>query len=106
MNLLLPPEGPLDEERFETLAGRGDVRIERIVSLGHASPEGFNYDQEEYEWIMLLTGEARLSFEDGETIALRPGDSYEITAHRRHRVDWTKPGELTIWLAVFYPEAV
>lgn len=101
-NLLTPPEGALDEELFERLVERRDLRIERIVSYGHASPEGFYYDQDEHEWIALLSGEARLSFDDGEMITLRPGDTYEIVARRRHRVEWTKPGEPTIWLAVFY----
>lgn len=103
-NLLSPPLDALDEEMFERLVERPGIRIERIVSYGHASPEGFYYDQAEHEWIALLSGEARLGFEDGEVIALRPGDSYEIPAGRRHRVEWTKPGEMTVWLAVFYPD--
>lgn len=102
-SLLTRPEGALEEERFEALVERPGVRIERIVSYGHASPEGFYYDQEEHEWIALLSGEARLGFDDGEALHLRAGDAYEIAAGRRHRVEWTKPGEMTIWLAVFYP---
>lgn len=33
---------------------------------------------------------------------LMPGDFIDISAHRRHRVEWTTPEEPTIWLAVFY----
>lgn len=29
-------------------------RMERIVSQGHASPEGFWYDQDQNEWVMVL----------------------------------------------------
>jgi cupin 2 domain-containing protein len=79
------------------------VRIERIVSQGQPSPPGFWYDQEEGEWVLLLAGTARVRFAD-ETDArlLSPGDWLEIAPHRRHRVDWTEPAGVTIWLAVFY----
>lgn len=30
----------LSQEVFETLAGNGNVKIERIVSKGHSTPEG------------------------------------------------------------------
>jgi hypothetical protein len=49
----------LPEELVQTLPGTSDFRIERIVSLGHASPEGFWYDQEGGEWVLLLKGAAR-----------------------------------------------
>jgi cupin 2 domain-containing protein len=51
--------------------------------------------------VLLLAGAARLKFEDCE-VGLKAGDFIEITAHRRHRIEWTTPGEPTIWLAVFY----
>ena len=41
------------------VAGRG-VRLERIVSSGQASPEGFWYDQLETEWVTVLAGQARI----------------------------------------------
>ena len=91
------------DEHIEKLIDRAGVRIERIVSHGHASPEGFWYDQEENEWVVLLAGAARLRFEnDDTTIELGPGDHINIPAHTRHRVDWTQPETDTIWLAVFY----
>lgn len=94
----------LQEERFDTLAGTGDVRIERIVSQGQATPEGEWYDQERDEWILLLSGSAGLQLE-GEAAARRmaAGDYLLIPAHCRHRVDWTDPDLQTIWLAVHYP---
>ena len=44
-----------------------------------------------------------MRFEDG-TVELRPGDFLNITAHRKHRIEWTTPDEPTIWLAVHYEE--
>lgn len=50
----------------------------------------------------MLGGEARLSFEDGHAVALKPGDYILIPAHVKHRVEWTTPGKETIWLAIHY----
>ena len=93
----------LPEELIEELARSDDVRIERIVSRGHASPEGFWYDQPLNELVVLLSGSARLALQDepGE-IELAPGDYLLIPAHRRHRVVSTAPDGETIWLAVHY----
>ena len=77
-----------------------DLRIERIVSRGHASPDGFWYDQESSEWVLLVAGAARLRFEGEEPLHLKPGDYVHIPAHRRHRVEWTDPDAATIWLAI------
>jgi cupin 2 domain-containing protein len=95
------PAGLPDELVQVLLSGPG-LSIERIVSLGHASPEGFWYDQEDGEWVLLLKGAARLRFEGEEPIELQPGSFVNIPAHRRHRVEWTDPGEPTVWLAVHY----
>jgi cupin 2 domain-containing protein len=98
-------ELPVDvtEEVVDTLVNSSRVRIERIVSHGHASPPGFWYDQRDREFVILLEGAARLRFEDGEqAVEMRPGDFIDIPAHRKHRVDWTAPGEATIWLAVHH----
>ncbi len=102
-NLLSPLPTCLPVELVETLAESKHVRIERIVSTGQASAEGFWYDQEQAEWVVVLKGEAKLLFE-GETqpVHLKPGDHVTIPANRRHRVDWTTHNEPTVWLAVFY----
>lgn len=93
----------MPDEVVQTLAVAGSVRIERIVSHGHASPAGFWYDQPRHEWVALLAGEATLRFEeDGPMVELRPGDWLNIPAGRRHRVEWTTPEEQTVWLAVHY----
>ena len=79
----------LPEELFTEILKTDDFRIERIVSQGHASPEGFWYDQGQKEWVMVLEGAARIRFEDGsDAIQLRPGDYLTIPAHKRHRVEW------------------
>ena len=91
----------LPDELLTTLLDSGTVRIERIVSHGHASPDGFWYDQDRHEWVIVLKGAARLRFEDG-MMEMTPGDFINIPAHQKHRVEWTTPEEPTIWLAVHY----
>jgi cupin 2 domain-containing protein len=93
----------LPQELITTLVEARHIRIERIVSHGHASAENFWYDQPQHEFVVLLKGEARLQFEDA-TIELRPGSFINIAAHRRHRVAWTTPDEVTIWLAIHYTD--
>jgi cupin 2 domain-containing protein len=92
----------LPAELFEVLLAAASMRIERIISHGHSSPDGFWYDQDQHEWVVLLKGSARLRFEDGQPVEMKPGDFINIPAHKRHRVDWTAPDEPTIWLAVHY----
>jgi cupin 2 domain-containing protein len=94
-----------ESEVIETLLDGRGVRVERIVSFGHASPDGFWYDQDEAEWVVVLAGRARLLVEDdGEERALGPGDAILLLPHRRHRVSWTDPDQPTVWLAVFIDE--
>ncbi|MEM9553091.1 MAG: cupin domain-containing protein [Acidobacteriota bacterium] len=91
------------EERVDVLVETSHLRIERIVSTGQASPPGFWYDQDEHEWVLLLSGHAGLRFEhEDEVRRLAPGDQVDIPAHARHRVEWTSESEPTVWLAVFY----
>ncbi len=91
----------LPEELIEVLLKCGNVRIERIVSQGQASPAGYWYDQDQPEWVMVVQGEARLEFETGELL-MNAGDFVNIPAGKKHRVAGTKPGEQTVWLAVYY----
>ena len=102
-NLYQQIPAKLPAEISECLVSSGPVRIERIVSNGHCSEPGFWYDQNQNEWVMLVQGEARLRFREGDRIVhLAPGDYINIAAHVQHRVDWTKADGATIWLAVFY----
>jgi cupin 2 domain-containing protein len=102
-NLLQGIPANLPAEIIETLVTSNDVRIERIVSKGHHSPPDFWYDQSENEWVLVVKGEAKLHFEtNNEIIHLTAGMHVNIPAHQKHRVEWTKENEETIWLAVFY----
>jgi cupin 2 domain-containing protein len=101
-NLLHALPAQLPSEIVDVLVCSAGMRIERIVSRGHCSPEGFWYQQTENEWVTLLAGEARLCFDDGSVLHMTPGDHVEIRAGQRHRVEWTAPDVATVWLAVFY----
>ncbi|XZE43903.1 cupin domain-containing protein [Pirellulaceae bacterium SH467] len=103
MNLFTNLPSNLPDELSTTLLEADYVRIERIVSHGHSSPDGFWYDQDHHEWVVVLKGSARLQFEDC-MVEMKPGDFVNIPAHKKHRVEWTTPDEPTIWLAVFYEE--
>ncbi len=95
----------LPAEWFTTLHQAKNLRIERIVSQGHRSPEGFWYDQDEHEWVLLLQGGAEIQFEgEAAPVRLGPGSYLNIPAHRRHRVASTTASETTIWLAIHYAE--
>jgi cupin 2 domain-containing protein len=91
----------LPNELITTLLDAANVRIERIVSHGHASPADSWYDQPQHEWVIVLKGAAKLMFEDG-VLEMKPGDFINIPAHRKHRVEWTTPDKPTVWLGVRY----
>jgi cupin 2 domain-containing protein len=102
-NCFMPAPLSLLRELVEVILATESFRLERIISSGQATPAGEWYDQEEHEWVLLLAGEAGLLFEnDPQVIIMKPGDYLHITAHRRHRVEWTAPGQPTIWLALHY----
>jgi cupin 2 domain-containing protein len=97
------PLTALTHEVVSELLSSRDLRIERIVSTGQASPADYWYDQEWHEWVILLHGSAQLLFQDEDDARfLRPGDFVHILAHRRHRVLSTDPEQVTVWLAVHY----
>lgn len=89
------------EEQIETMLNRPGVRIERILSKGHTTPEDQWYDQEDDEWVVLLQGAAQLEIESQkDLIRLRPGQGVLLPAHCRHRVVWTDPQQTSLWLAL------
>ncbi len=91
----------LPQELTQNLWRTRQVTVERIVSRGHCSAKGFWYDQSWDEWVLLLSGKARIEFKDEpELTQLGPGDHLLIPAHVQHRVAWTEPRTDTIWLAV------
>ena len=103
MNLFANLPDAATAEAVEEILRRPGIRIERIISRGQVSPPGFWYDQTESEFVVLVAGAARLRFEDEPTDReLKPGDTCDIPAGRRHRVTWTDPEHATVWLAIFY----
>lgn len=102
-NILSSIPADLPEEAFEELLRARHVRIERILSKGHASPPEGWYDQEEHEWVLVLEGAGKVLFEDGTEVLLNKGGYLHIPARVRHKVTWTDPDSTTIWLAIFYP---
>ena len=92
----------LQEEFFEDILVSDKLKIERIVSFGHTSPKEGWYKQDKNEWVILLDGEAVISFKDGKDIKLEKGDYLNIPLHVEHKVLWTKANYKTIWLAIFY----
>lgn len=105
-NLFEPINDRRAAELSTILAAGGEFRLKRIVSTGQSTPPGEWYDEPTAEWVVLLTGSARLRFEgEADDVALQPGDYVHIPPHRRHRVEWTPPDEETVWLAVYYHPA-
>jgi len=92
----------LDTEAVSTLIQKGDLKVERIVSKGHTSPESGWYNQAQDEWVIVLKGAATISFEHKEEVNLQAGDYINIPCHTKHKVSWTQPENETIWLAIHY----
>ncbi|WP_163935344.1 hypothetical protein [Paraferrimonas sp. SM1919] len=102
-NLLTNLPDALLEEQFEDIVKTENCRIERITSQGQVSAEGFYYDQDESEWVTLLQGSAQIQYwPNMQIINLKAGDHLLIPAHQKHRVSWTDPNQITVWLAVFF----
>ena len=102
-NMFADIPNDLKEEVFETLLDSPDLKLERIISRAHRTPEGQWYDQERNEWVILLQGSAGLLFTDEEQPhTLMPGDYVLIPAHKKHRVEWTNATTETIWLALHF----
>lgn len=101
-NLLCDLPADLADEVFEAIVESGPLKIERIVSRGHASPADGWYDQSWDEWVLVVSGAARVVFADGRGFELSAGDYLSIPARTRHRVAWTHPDVETVWLAVHH----
>lgn len=92
----------LSEEVIENLLVTKELRIERIISRGHRSPDNFWYDQDTNEFVILLSGCADIEFESEEMVKLEPGGWLVIPAHKKHRVNKTAENENSVWLTVHY----
>ena len=87
-------------ERFEQIVSGKNIQIKRIISTGQTTTSGQWYDQTTDEWVILLQGEAELSYVDDSRIKLKVGDYLLIPAHTKHRVEYTSVEPACIWLAV------
>lgn len=92
----------LSHEVFEDLVSSDKVKIERIISKGHTSPDTGWYDQEQSEWVIVIAGSAIIGFDNKPSVTLKAGDYLNIPAHQKHNVAWTEPDVETVWLAVHY----
>ena len=90
-------------EVFEPLIEATGLRLERIISTGQFTPVEDWLVQGWDEWVVLLSGAAKLLI-DGESAPrdLRPNDWIIIPAGIRHRVEWTCKDPPTVWLALHY----
>lgn len=88
------------QELTEALHAGSGTTIERIVSRGHTTDW---CDQDHDEWVLVHRGAARLELDGGRRIELLAGDAVLLPARCRHRVQWTDPDQLTVWLAVHLP---
>lgn len=100
MNFFEIPSEKTEEELVCTLLTAPGFRVERIVSQGHRSPDGFWYDQSEDEWVLVLSGSAVLEVEGTERF-LSSGDSLLLPAHQKHRVLETSAEPPCVWLCIF-----
>lgn len=101
------PTRPQAEESFDVLVNTPGLRVERIVSTGQVTPEDAWYDQVADEFVVLVSGTARLRIEgEDEDRALEAGDWVLLPAHCRHRVTWTQVEPPTVWFAVHYENSL
>lgn len=102
-NILADIPAQLFEELFTPLAEDRHFKLERIVSAGQATPAGTWLKQGTAEWVMVVSGRAKLFCAgDAAAVELGPGDYCLIPAHTPHRVEWTDPEGKTVWLALHF----
>ena len=98
-NLLEGDDAPPSlHESSRDLYANGAVRIARIASNAYSSPEDFWYEQDDDEWVALVSGDAVIEFADGTWHCMGAGDWIVIPAGMRHRIAGTDAK--TVWLAV------
>jgi len=102
-NIFRHPAGSKDKEVFQTILENDSFKLESIISNGQRTEQGKWLDEEDNEWVILLSGGAGILFGQGNSLhELKPGDHLYIPGHCQHRVEWTAPGEKTVWLALHF----
>lgn len=94
INIKNPQKG---SEVFRTLFKNQKVKIEKIIS--NELINGKWYIQDSDEWVLLLSGDAVLEFENISK-ALKQGDFIFIPKLQKHRV--LKTSNSATWLAIHF----
>lgn len=102
MNIFSQIPNSLKDEIFEDIVSSKNIKIERIISDGHTSPKEGWHESDKNEWVIVLQGNAILSYEQEKDVVLKAGDYINIPALKKHKVSFTSKSEKTIWLAVYY----
>ena len=102
MNIFSEIPDRLKDELFEDIISSKNIKIERIISDGHTSPKNGWYESKQNEWVILLQGEAILSFDKGDDLTLNVGDYVNIPSLKKHKVSYTSLSQKSIWLAIYY----
>ncbi len=97
-NLLVTGSKDNEIEVITALFSMKEARLEWIVSYGQSSDEGFWYEQDQDEWVMLLKGNAVLRFEGDCDLSLQAGDCLTLPAGLKHRVH--SVSDDAIWLGL------
>jgi len=106
-NLFANIPANLEVEYFENILKNEHFFLERIVSEGQTTPPDTWLCDDTNEWVILLSGSAKLLFKlDESTHTLHPGDYLSIPAGTHHRVEWTDPNAKTVWLALHYASII
>lgn len=85
------------KEEFIDILKKINIHIEKIVSHGQITPTNEPYIQEHDEWVLVLSGKAKLKLENKE-YTLDTGEYLFIPKDVKHWVTYTESP--TIWLAV------
>ena len=92
-HLKMPSE---NSEFFLTLFQNDSIKIEAIRSWLKTPGETYNQDQD--EWVLLISGEASFLVED-QKLQLKSGDYFLLPKHTEHQVLSTSNDAL--WLGIF-----
>lgn len=91
------------DEKFISIINSENIKIEKIISTGQITEKGVWLEQNWDEFVVLISGEAKLSFEgEDEHLKLNIGDYVLIPKNVKHRVEFTSKEKPTIWLAIHY----